>query len=339
MNPKADAFHIDEDSKPYTHLHFKNDPDEFQFAIISDNAGGPRPGVLPSALKMVNLLQPEFVACLGDLVEGYTDASGQPADEDVYRAWWQEIDDFLAQLDMPFFFLPGNHDLNSPASLKVWRERHGGSRAYYHFIYKNVLFLMINTEDPPKDPVALIENDPEQAKIIEDAYQAIKDAIAAGEGPAKVLELLTPIEEWSGGTNISEAQVAYFKEVLEANPDVRWTFCLMHAPAWQTAEGLEQDPGIFGKIEALLADRPYTVFAAHTHVYNYTQRNGHDYITTAMTGAMNLPRPGAMDHFVWVTMTDKGPKIANLLLNGILDKKGPPKDDALEVIGMYRPKP
>jgi len=320
MNPKADAFHIDEDSKPYTHLHFKNDPDEFQFAIISDNAGGPRPGVLPTALKMVNLLQPEFVACLGDLVEGYNDASGQPADEDVYRAWWQEIDDFLAQLDMPFFFLPGNHDLNSPASLKVWRERHGGSRAYYHFIYKNV-------------------HDPEQAKIIEDAYQAIKDAIAAGEGPAKVLELLTPIEEWSGGTNISEAQVAYFKEVLEANPDVRWTFCLMHAPAWQTAEGLEQDPGIFSKIEALLADRPYTVFAAHTHVYNYTQRNGHDYITTAMTGAMNLPRPGAMDHFIWVTMTDKGPKIANLLLNGILDKKGPPKDDALEVIGMYRPKP
>jgi len=338
MSPKADAFHIDEDFKPYTHLHFKNDPDEFQFVIISDNAGGPRPGVLPSALKMVNLLQPEFVACLGDLVEGYNAANGQPADEDVYRAWWQEFDDFLAQLDMPFFFLPGNHDLNSPASLKVWRERHGSSRAYYHFIYKNVLFLMINTEDPPKDPEALAENDPEQAQIIADAYQAIKDAIAAGEGPTKVLELLRPIEDWSGGTNISEAQVAYFKEVLEANPDVRWTFCLMHAPAWQTADGLEQDPGIFREIEALLADRPYTVFAAHTHVYNYIQRNDHDYITTSMTGAMNLPRPGAMDHFVWVTMTDKGPKIANLLLNGILDKKGPPKDDALEVIGMYRPK-
>lgn len=73
------------------------------------------------------------------------------------------------------------------------------------------------------------------------------------------------------------------------------------------AEGLEQDPGIFGKIEALLADRHTTVFAAHTHVCNYSQRNGHDNITTAMTGAMNLPKPGAMDHFVWVTMTDKGP--------------------------------
>jgi hypothetical protein len=276
-------------------------------------------------MEMVNLLQPEFVACLGDLVEGYNDASGQPADEEVYRAWWQEIDDFLAQLDMPFFFLPGNHDLNSPASVKVWRERHGSSRAYYHFIYKNVLFLMINTEDPPKDPVALIENDPEQAKIIEDAYQAIKQAIAAGEGPAKVLEHLRPIEEWSGGTNISEAQTEYFEQVLQANPDVRWTICLMHAPAWQTAEGFEQDPGDFAKIEAMLADRPYTVFGAHTHIYNYIERNGRDYITTAMTGAMNLPRPGAMDHFVWVTMTDQGPKIANLLLNGVIDKKGPPR--------------
>ena len=57
-----------------------------------------------------------------------------------------------------------------------------------------------------------------------------------------------------------------------------------------------------------------------------------------MTGALNIPRPGAIYHVVWVTMTREGPKIANLLLNGILDNKGPPEDDALEHIGMYRPK-
>ena len=50
---------------------------------------------------------------------------------------------------------------------------------------------------------------------------------------------------------------------------------------------------------------------------------------------MNLPRPGAADHFVWVTMIDQRPKIANLMLNDIMDKKVPPKDDALEHIGMY----
>jgi len=337
MSQKSHVFQIEDDYRPYTHLDFKNDPEEFQFAIMSDNAGGGRAGVMKAAMRMVNLLQPEFVACLGDLIEGYTSPSHEPADEDTYRAWWQEVDEYLKQLDMPFFFLPGNHDLNNPASLKVWRERYGGSREYYHFIYKNVLFLMVNTEDPPKDSDRLQEDDPEQAALIADAYAAIKQAIAAGEPFERIIELVEPIEEFFGTTNISDAQVEYFKEVLEANPDVRWVFVLMHSPAWRTASGDEQDPGNFGEIEALMADRDYTVFAAHTHMYNYTQRNGRDYVTTAMTGAMNVPRLGAIDHVVWVTMTNEGPKIANLLLNGILEKEGPVAGDVTEETGMYRP--
>ena len=112
----------------------------------------------------------------------------------------------------------------------------------------------------------------------------------------------------------------------------------MHSPAWWSASGFEQDPGKFVEIEALLKDRDYTVFAAHTHKYNYTRRNGRDYITTAMTGAMNVPRLGAIDHVVWVTMTKDGPKIANLLLNGILDKTGPVAGDLTEKAGMFQPK-
>ena len=86
MNQKADAFHIDDESKPYTHLNFKNDPDEFQFAIVTDNAGGARAGVFPKAVEMVNLLQPEFVVNAGDLIEGYSE------DEEQIRAWWQEVE-------------------------------------------------------------------------------------------------------------------------------------------------------------------------------------------------------------------------------------------------------
>jgi hypothetical protein len=44
-----------------------------------------------------------------------------------------------------------------------------------------------------------------------------------------------------------------------------------------------------------------------------------------------------MDHVVWVTMTAEGPKIINLLLNGMMDKHGPPDDDPLEHIGLYHP--
>jgi predicted phosphodiesterase len=335
VSQKSDSFRIDEDSKPYTHLSFKNDPDDFQFAIITDNAGGARPGVFAKAAEMVNLLQPEFVVNAGDLIEGYSE------DEDQIRAWWQEIDEYLGQLKMPFFFVPGNHDINSDASIKVWRERFGDDRGYYHFVYKNVLFLMVNTEDPPKQVADLQNMSPERYKLIAESYQAMEELQAkehpTAEDGRKLLELAEPVEEWVGEIHISDDQVAYFKEVLEANPGVRWTFCFLHSPPYFTPTDTEKDPGDFPKIEALLADRPYTVFAAHTHTYDYDQRNGRDYITTASSGAINVPRPGAMDHVVWVTMTDQGPKIVNLLLNGILDKKGPPEGDAMEEIGLYRP--
>ena len=93
--PSDDGFVIDQDSTPYTHLNFKNDPYEFQFAILSDNSGGGRPGVFEAGAGMLNLLQPEFVVGLGDLVEGYTSPSGGPATEDDYRGWWAEIDEYL----------------------------------------------------------------------------------------------------------------------------------------------------------------------------------------------------------------------------------------------------
>ncbi len=336
MNRETDGFHIDEKSRPYTHLNFRNDPEEFQFAIITDNAGGARPGVFSRAVEMVNLLQPEFVVNAGDLIEGYSE------DEEQIRAWWQEIDEFLAPLEMPFFFLPGNHDHYSETSVKAWGERFGDDRGYYHFVYKNVLFLMINTEDPPKTVARLQRDNPELYERVGVNYQLMHELQSkenqTAEDGKKLLELAEPIEKWLGEIDISEDQVGYFREVVETYPDVRWTFCFTHSPPYYSP-AVAKDPANFAKIEALLADRAYTVFSAHTHTYDYDQRNGHDFVTTATSGAMNVVRPGAMDHVVWVTMTKEGPKIINLLLNGMMDKKGPPKGDDLAAIGLYRPKP
>ncbi|UCC52247.1 MAG: metallophosphoesterase [Anaerolineaceae bacterium] len=335
MNQETNDFYIDGGLKPYTHLNFKNDPYEFQFAVLTDNAGGARPGVFPKAVEMVNWLHPEFVVCVGDLIEGYSE------DEDETRAMWKEVDEYLEPLEMPFFFLPGNHDLNSDATIKLWRERFGSERGYYHFIYKDVLFMMVNTEDPPKTVAELQRNNPELYKLIAANYPAMAELQAkenqTAEDGLKLLELAEPVEEWLGELNISEDQVAYFKNALEKNPDVRWTFCFVHAPPYFTPTTAEKDPGNFAKIEALLVDRPYTVFSAHTHTYHYDLRNGRDFITTSTSGAINVVRPGAMDHVVWITMTKDGPKIANLLMNGIMDKKGPPEDDELKAIGLYRP--
>ena len=59
-------------AKPWTRLDFNNDPDRFQFVVVSDRTGGVRPGVFEEATRKINLLQPEFVMSVGDLIMGNT---------------------------------------------------------------------------------------------------------------------------------------------------------------------------------------------------------------------------------------------------------------------------
>ena len=99
---------------------------------------------------------------------------------------------------MPFFFLPGNHDLNSDATIKVWCERFGSERGYYHFVHKDVLFLMVNTEDPPKTVADLQRNSPELYQKIAANYPAMEELQhkenQTAEDGLKLLELAEPVE-------------------------------------------------------------------------------------------------------------------------------------------------
>src|SRR5688572_4625479 len=63
---------INYDTKPWTRLNFNNDPKHFQFVVVSDRTGAVRPGVFEEAVRKINLLQPEFVMSVGDLIMGYS---------------------------------------------------------------------------------------------------------------------------------------------------------------------------------------------------------------------------------------------------------------------------
>ena len=55
----------------------------------------------------------------------------------------------------------------------------------------------------------------------------------------------------------------------------------------------------------------------------YVERNGRDYIQLATTGGEQFPEYGrSMDHVTLVTVSDDGVDVANLLMEGILDKTG-----------------
>ena len=93
-----------EDRNPWSNLRLNNEPETFRFAIVSDRTGGHRAQVFSQAVERLNLMQPEFVLSVGDLIEGYTD------DKSKLTSQWREFQSYISQLQMPFFYVPGNHD-------------------------------------------------------------------------------------------------------------------------------------------------------------------------------------------------------------------------------------
>jgi hypothetical protein len=124
---------------PVTNRQPNNAETTFRFAIVSDRTGGMRADIFDEAIDKVVMMQPEFVLSVGDLIDGYTE------DPEVWNAQWDEFDAIVEKLSMPFYYVPGNHDTSNELLTEVWRERHG--RDYYHFVYKNVLFLALNTDE------------------------------------------------------------------------------------------------------------------------------------------------------------------------------------------------
>lgn len=131
-----------EAKNPWTNLEINRRANGFQFAIVSDRTGGRRPGVFSRAVEKINLLQPEFVISVGDLIEGYSEDPGAWALE------WSEFESKLTRLQMPFFFCPGNHDIANVPMSGEWHRKFG--RSYYEFRYQDCLFVVLNTEDPPE---------------------------------------------------------------------------------------------------------------------------------------------------------------------------------------------
>ena len=81
---------------------------------------------------------------------------------------------------------------------------------------------------------------------------------------------------------------------------------LLHQPFWDTPGGNAD----WDRVEALLGDRPYTVFAGHFHRYPKRSRHGRDYITLGTTGGGSRLRGidrGEFDHVTLVTFTARAP--------------------------------
>ena len=257
---------------PWTGLEANDAEEDFHFVIVSDRTGGARPGVFASAIPKVNVLEPAFVLSVGDLIEGYTEDQAQIDSE------WDEFEGFIEQLEVPFFYAAGNHDMSNATMAETWQARFGPS--FYRFVYKDVLFVVLNSE----------------------LFSMVSKPDAPVPGP------------WT-----QAEQLEFIERTLAEVPDPRWTIVIVHQPLWDYASVR----GDWPRVEAMLADRDYTVFAGHFHHYVKVVRQNRNYITLASTGGGSSLRGnlyGEFDHVALVTMTAGGPRVANLMLDGIQDE-------------------
>ncbi len=267
-------FRAEGEAKPFTHLNFNNHATTFRFAIVSDRTGGPRAGVFERAMDQLNLMQPEFVMCVGDLISSA--AEGEPRDPVKNAKRWEEMRSWTGKLEMPFFYLPGNHDIRNELTQRAWKERFG--QTYYHFLYKDTLFLMLNTEE------------------------------LISEKPGRDF----PTDRFS------DEQLAYAEKVLRANPEVRWTFVFLHRPFWSGGNAVrtkwvDLEKHLEGRKYTVFAGHIHAYEMSTRKGMKHIILG-----TTGAASALRGPAFGELDHITWVTMKNSGPVIVNHAMVGIL---------------------
>jgi 3',5'-cyclic AMP phosphodiesterase CpdA len=124
------------------HVHRRNISGFFQPQTNKGISLEGRPVFFEDAIKQVNLIRPDFVILLGDLVRAQHERGDfQPEFENFYET--------LLEFEVPVFLVPGNHDqyINEVDGAKIWEESLGPLR--YSFDVAGCHFTAVNTYEWP----------------------------------------------------------------------------------------------------------------------------------------------------------------------------------------------
>lgn len=117
--------------------------DSFTFAVLGDSRpifpGLPQGKPFKDIINEIELIHPDFMIDVGDLVFGYM------SDENEVRRQYKDFVDTIKPITVPFYLVLGNHEVAGAKGEDAYKE-FINKNLYYSFTYKNSYFVVLDTD-------------------------------------------------------------------------------------------------------------------------------------------------------------------------------------------------
>ncbi|MEO0090459.1 MAG: metallophosphoesterase [candidate division WOR-3 bacterium] len=129
----------------------------FTFVVLGDRTGGAKNEIFKKIIEEIRILKPDFIINVGDLIEGNKKDSLNIVKE------WERVLRMLKEVGVKLYFTPGNHDIFSELSEKIYLSLIG--KTYYSFSYDNAHFIVLDNSrynsyfEMPQEMIDWLEKD------------------------------------------------------------------------------------------------------------------------------------------------------------------------------------